>query len=95
MARLPNLVGPYLSASGWLLGFDLTPTTLRLPISSPMGTIPGGPSPDSALPPHSNPILVDTRHQAAASVIETETHRRHHQEMASQHRQQGLSASGS
>jgi len=44
---------------------------------------PGGPSPDSALPSHSKPI--DTRHQAAASAMDMETH--HHQgddEMASQ-----------
>lgn len=56
-----------------------------------MGTFPGGPSPDSALPSHSDQI--DTRHQAAASAIDTETHR-HHQEMASQQQHERLSANG-
>ena len=57
-----------------------------------MGIFPGGPSPDSTLPSHSKSI--ETRHHAAASAIDTETH--HHQvsdEMASQ-RQQELVASG-
>ena len=61
-----------------------------------MGFFPGGPSPDSALPLHSKSI--DTRHQAAASAIDTETHRYHpHQgggEMASQQHEQELAASG-
>lgn len=58
-----------------------------------MGFFPGGPSPDSALPSHSKSI--DTRHQAAASAIDTEPHRHHHHgggEMASQQHQQGFAA---
>ena len=38
-------------------------------IGSPKGFFPGGPSPDSPLPPHAKPI--NTRHQAAASAAGT------------------------
>jgi hypothetical protein len=85
-----NLIDPY---SCRLLSFRAhTPTSHSTTISSPMGILPGGPSPDSALPSHSKPIK--TRHQAAASVIDTETH--HHQgsdEMASERQQRELAAS--
>lgn len=48
-----------------------------------MEFIPGGPSPDSAVPSQSPGKPIDTRHQAVASTVDTETH---HQgsEMASQ-----------
>lgn len=48
-----------------------------------MEFIPGGPSPDSAVPSKSPGKPIDTRHQAVASTVDTETH---HQgsEMASQ-----------
>jgi len=56
-----------------------------------MGFFPGGPSPDSVPPSHtSKPI--DTRHQAAASAIDTETH--HHHQGSEMAPQQELAANG-
>ncbi|KAH9994785.1 hypothetical protein BJV77DRAFT_993083 [Russula vinacea] len=41
-------------------------------LDSPVGFFPGGPSPDSAFPSHNKPI--NTRLQAAAAAVDTETH---------------------
>jgi hypothetical protein len=52
--------------------YSASTPTIHSTISSPVGFFPGGPSPDSALPSHNKPI--NTRHQAAAAAVDTETY---------------------
>jgi hypothetical protein len=52
--------------------YSASTPTIHSTISSPVGFFPGGPSPDSAFPSHNKPI--NTRLQAAAAAVDTETH---------------------